>query len=57
MDEILADFAWHGVRPTRLNVLAAALDAGHDPDFAVTLADAAERRSADAGGNQRPVVP
>ncbi|GJE78641.1 hypothetical protein BGCPKDLD_5259 [Methylorubrum suomiense] len=51
LDEILEAFAYHGIRPTRLNVLAAALDAGHPPDFAVTLADEADRRNID--GQQR----
>ena len=45
LDEILADFEWHGVRPTWLNIIAAALDAGHDPDFAAAMADAAARRN------------
>lgn len=51
LDEILEAFAHHGVRPTFLNILAAALDAGHEPDFALSLANAAERRN-DAEGNR-----
>lgn len=43
LDEILAEFKERSVRPTRLNILAAALDRGLPEDFAVTLADAAER--------------
>jgi hypothetical protein len=43
LDEILAEFEERGVRPTRLNILAAALERGLPEDFAIVIADAAER--------------
>ncbi len=38
LDVVLAELARAGIRPTRATVLAAALDAGHDPAFAATIA-------------------
>lgn len=43
LDQILAEFAERSIQPTRLNIIAAVLDRGLPEDFAVTLADAAER--------------
>lgn len=53
LDEILAEFSESGIRPSRLNILARALDRGNPEDFAVVVADAAERTEACNAGYTR----
>lgn len=38
LDEILADLRERGIRPTHLNVIRAAIERGHDDEFAAAIA-------------------